>query len=104
MYRYKKFWNRIKKGDERVTDERAKSKTKFERTFLSNHIQKYYKILDSIPSTGDVIMDKVHYCERFIELMIDLTAQLPTRRFFNTGQFTIPVVVVVVQIGFAEQG
>lgn len=26
----------------------------------------------------------VHYCERFLELMIDLEALLPTRRFFNT--------------------
>lgn len=28
-------------------------------------------------------MDKVHYCERFLELLIDLEALLPTRRFFN---------------------
>ncbi len=58
----------------------------FERTFLSRHIEKYFRILESIPPDGDVLMDKVHYCERFVELMIDLTAQLPTRRFFNTGQ------------------
>ena len=61
----------------------------FERTFLSNHIKKYYKILDSIPATDEVQMDKVHYCERFIELMIDLAAQLPTRRFFNTGKISM---------------
>uniref|UniRef100_A0A8C6UHK6 RNA helicase aquarius n=1 Tax=Neogobius melanostomus TaxID=47308 RepID=A0A8C6UHK6_9GOBI len=29
-------------------------------------------------------MDQVHYCERFIELLIDLEALLPTRRWFNT--------------------
>ena len=34
-------------------------------------------------TTGDVDEDKIHYCERFLELMIDLEAQLPTRRFFN---------------------
>jgi intron-binding protein aquarius len=28
-------------------------------------------------------MDALHYCERFLELLIDLEAQLPTRRFFN---------------------
>ena len=28
--------------------------------------------------------DTVSYCERFLELMTDLVAQLPTRRFFNT--------------------
>ena len=69
-----------------MTNVEAKRKMNFERTFLSNHIKKYYRILDGIPATGDVQMDKVHYCERFTELMIDLTAQLPTRRFFNTGR------------------
>lgn len=28
--------------------------------------------------------DKIAYCERFLELLIDLEAQLPTRRYFNT--------------------
>jgi len=33
---------------------------------------------------GSVSEDKVRYCERFIELLIDLQSQLLTRRFFNT--------------------
>lgn len=33
--------------------------------------------------TGDIDIDAVHYCERFLELLIDLEALLPTRRFFN---------------------
>lgn len=33
---------------------------------------------------GPVLPDKVRYCERFLELVIDLEALLPTRRFFNT--------------------
>ena len=77
-----------------MTDVDAKRKMNFERTFLSNHIKKYYRILDGIPATGDVQMDKVHYCERFTELMIDLTAQLPTRRFFNTGRIFHPYLLV----------
>lgn len=32
---------------------------------------------------GDVDTEVVHYCERFLELVIDLEALLPTRRFFN---------------------
>jgi intron-binding protein aquarius len=32
----------------------------------------------------EVTSDAVHYCERFLELVIDLEALLPTRRFFNT--------------------
>lgn len=34
--------------------------------------------------TGVLLSDKVRYCERFLELVIDLEALLPTRRFFNT--------------------
>lgn len=33
--------------------------------------------------TGEISQEKVHYCERFLELMIDLEALLLTRRFFN---------------------
>lgn len=29
-------------------------------------------------------IDKIAFCERFLEFLIDLEAQLPTRRFFNT--------------------
>lgn len=32
---------------------------------------------------GEVDEDAVHYCERFLELLIDLEALLPTRRCFN---------------------
>lgn len=34
--------------------------------------------------TGNVFSDRVRYCERFLELVIDLEALLLTRRFFNT--------------------
>ena len=33
--------------------------------------------------TEEVDVEAVRYCERFLELMIDLEALLPTRRFFN---------------------
>lgn len=33
---------------------------------------------------GHIHRDKIHYCERFLELIIDLEALLPTRRYFNT--------------------
>ena len=33
---------------------------------------------------GTVCEDDVTFCERFLELITDLEAQLPTRRFFNT--------------------
>ena len=34
-------------------------------------------------AAGDVPETKVHYCERFVELLVSLEAQLPTRRFFT---------------------
>ena len=42
--------------------------------------------------SGD--MDKVQYCERILELLIDLQAQLPTRRFLNTLLDDLHVVVI----------
>lgn len=44
----------------------------------------FVKILYSIPESGDVDTDAIAYCERFLEFLIDLEAQLPTRRYFNT--------------------
>uniref|UniRef100_S4R7P2 Aquarius intron-binding spliceosomal factor n=1 Tax=Petromyzon marinus TaxID=7757 RepID=S4R7P2_PETMA len=79
----KKFWNLIKKSDEKL-EPKAKEQADYERRFLSRLIQKFVSVLNSIPAKGDVSADKVHYCERFIELMIDLEALLPTRRWFNT--------------------
>ncbi|XP_075007855.1 RNA helicase aquarius isoform X3 [Calonectris borealis] len=79
----RKFWNLIKKNDEKM-DEEARMQAYRERRFLSQLIQKFISVLKSIPVSGPISMDKVHYCERFIELMLDLEALLPTRRWFNT--------------------
>ncbi|KAM6131509.1 LOW QUALITY PROTEIN: RNA helicase aquarius [Pterocles gutturalis] len=79
----RKFWNLIKKNDEKM-DEETRMRAYRERRFLSQLIQKFISVLKSIPLSGPISMDKVHYCERFIELMLDLEALLPTRRWFNT--------------------
>uniref|UniRef100_A0A665WPG2 Uncharacterized protein n=1 Tax=Echeneis naucrates TaxID=173247 RepID=A0A665WPG2_ECHNA len=78
-----KFWNLIKKKYDKM-DADAAEQAKKERTFLSALIKKFLAVLVSIPPSETVSMDKVHYCERFLELMIDLEALLPTRRWFNT--------------------
>uniref|UniRef100_W5N2Y6 RNA helicase aquarius n=1 Tax=Lepisosteus oculatus TaxID=7918 RepID=W5N2Y6_LEPOC len=82
-----KFWNLIKKSYDKM-DEKPKEQANKERTFLSLLLRKFLGVLMSIPPSGPVSMEKVHYCERFIELMIDLEkkkqALLPTRRWFNT--------------------
>ncbi|KPP67951.1 Intron-binding protein aquarius-like [Scleropages formosus] len=78
-----KFWNLIKKNYEKM-DKKDSDQADRERTFLSLLIKKFLVVLSSILPSGDVSMEKVHYCERFLELMIDLEALLPTRRWFNT--------------------
>ncbi|KAH0620568.1 hypothetical protein JD844_021170 [Phrynosoma platyrhinos] len=67
----RKFWNLIRKNDGKM-DENAQTQAYQERRFLSQLIQKFISVLKSIPLSGPLSMDKVHYCERFIELMIDL--------------------------------
>ncbi|XP_043929809.1 RNA helicase aquarius isoform X2 [Protopterus annectens] len=79
----KKFWSLIRKSDEKLS-EKAREQADQERRFLSRLIKKFHTVLKLIPPSGSVSMDVVHYCERFIELMIDLEALLPTRRWFNT--------------------
>uniref|UniRef100_A0A5F8HAB6 RNA helicase aquarius n=1 Tax=Monodelphis domestica TaxID=13616 RepID=A0A5F8HAB6_MONDO len=79
----RKFWNLIKKNDEKM-DPKAREQAHKERRFLSELIQRFISVLKSVPLSETLTMDKVHYCERFIELVVDLEALLPTRRWFNT--------------------
>ncbi|XP_048393345.1 RNA helicase aquarius isoform X3 [Stegostoma tigrinum] len=78
----RKFWNLIKKKEK--VDEKSAEQANQEKRFLSCLISKFLGVLKNIPLSGPVSMDVVHYCERFIELMIDLEALLPTRRWFST--------------------
>ncbi|XP_034941084.1 RNA helicase aquarius [Chelonus insularis] len=78
--KWRKQWNFIRKRDK----PELKEKLDWERKFLHRLMIKFMNVLESIPLEGPLNSDKVHYCERFLELMIDLEALLPTRRFFNT--------------------
>lgn len=80
--RYRKYWNIIKKKDSKA-DEKTLKKLKFERMFLTNLTNLFFNVLNSIPKEGDADIDTIMFCERFVELMIDLESLLPTRRFFN---------------------
>lgn len=77
---WKKFWKKLQKRDK----PELKEKLEWERHFLQNLMIKFIEILESIPSEGELLEASVHYCERFLEFLIDLEALLPTRRFFNT--------------------
>ncbi|XP_047133675.2 RNA helicase aquarius isoform X1 [Hydra vulgaris] len=78
---YQKYWNIIKRKDSKASPDDLK-RLEFERRFISDLIYVFFKVLQSI-TEGEVDEDAVSYCERFIELMIDLQSLLPTRRFFN---------------------
>lgn len=75
---WKKFWKKLQKKD------KNEERSKFERHFLQRLMVKFFNILEAVPLDGDVLTETVRYCERFLELIIDLEALLPTRRFFNT--------------------
>ncbi|KAF8988830.1 hypothetical protein BGZ52_010807 [Haplosporangium bisporale] len=75
-----KFWRHLEKKFESM-DSEQQTKAVFERTWMSEMIKQFVQILESIED-GD--QEKVAYCERFMEFLIDLEAQLPTRRYLNT--------------------
>ncbi|KAK2717182.1 hypothetical protein QYM36_007331, partial [Artemia franciscana] len=81
--RWKKYWKAFLKKDSKVPAE-DKEKLDFERRFLKRLIEKFLGILEKIPQKGRIDEATLHYCERFLELLVDLEALLPTRRFFNT--------------------
>lgn len=76
-------------------------RVKKERGFLWHLMKLFLLVLEKIPREGELKMllvssvtncvlsgevneDAVSYCERVLEFLTDLLAQLPTRRFFNT--------------------
>lgn len=77
---WKKFWKKLQKKDK----PEQKEQLEFERFCLQKLMVKFMGILEEIPEEGPIQADTVRYCERFLELVIDLEALLPTRRFFNT--------------------
>ncbi|RUS34275.1 P-loop containing nucleoside triphosphate hydrolase protein [Jimgerdemannia flammicorona] len=80
----KKMWNAIEKKFE-GSDQATRKKMEFERSWLSVMLKEFIKILYTIPESedGPAPTDSIRYCERFLEFLIDLEAQLPTRRHFN---------------------
>lgn len=76
----KKAWRAAGKRFD-AGDEAAKAKMRFERSWL------YTMLIDFLQKLNGVEKDQslaLLYCERFLELLIDLLSQLPTRRYVNT--------------------
>ena len=82
----KRAWKKLTKRDAAM-DEITRLTAEKERKFLTRLFHKFLRVLYRIPEAGDggrVSRLDIAYCERFMELLIDLEAQLPTRRYFNT--------------------
>uniref|UniRef100_A0A1A9X2R8 RNA helicase aquarius n=1 Tax=Glossina brevipalpis TaxID=37001 RepID=A0A1A9X2R8_9MUSC len=77
---WRKYWRKLQKKEK----SEKKPENKWEQHFLQNLIIDFMEILENITLDGVISMHTIQYCERFLELMIDLEALLPTRRFFNT--------------------
>ncbi|KAG0314080.1 hypothetical protein BGZ99_008372 [Dissophora globulifera] len=75
-----KFWKHLEKKFDAM-DSTQQQKAIFERTWLNEMMKGFVQILETIENDES---DKIAYCERFMEFLIDLEAQLPTRRYFNT--------------------
>ena len=72
----KKAWRAAQKRFEAATPE-AQARSKFERSWLSSMTLDFMKRV----SATTMLSSDVVYCERFLELLVDLISQLPTRRY-----------------------
>ncbi|OJJ95874.1 hypothetical protein ASPACDRAFT_47224 [Aspergillus aculeatus ATCC 16872] len=76
----KKAWRAAAKRYD-AGDEAAKAKIRFERSWL------YTMFLDFLRRLNSAEKDQtqnLRYCERFLEFLVDLESQPPTRRYVNT--------------------
>lgn len=92
----KKAWRAATKRYE-AADDSAKAKLRFERSWLYSLLLDFLSLLYSPTGQGDTVslqqlndafqanlwLDQTVYCERFLEFLIDLQSQLPTRRYVN---------------------
>ncbi|KAL1988551.1 hypothetical protein VTN96DRAFT_8946 [Rasamsonia emersonii] len=76
----KKAWRAAAKRYE-AADESTKAKIRFERSWLYTMLLDFIQRLNG-PEKNQA--ENVRYCERFLELLVDLDSQLPTRRYVNT--------------------
>ena len=76
----KKAWRAAAKRYD-AGDEPTKAKMRFERSWLYTMLLDFLRRLN-VPEKEQT--DDLRYCERFLELLVDLESQLPTRRYVNT--------------------
>jgi intron-binding protein aquarius len=78
----RKMWRAAAKRLE-TADGETKGRIQFERSWLYTLLMDFMDRIYDVQG-GDAGKDNLVYCERFLELLIDLQSQLPTRRFVNS--------------------
>ena len=73
-----KVWKSLTKKNAKA-DEQTQKKNNFDRSFLQTLMNNFCEMI----AVEDFSDDLVHYCQRFLDLLIDLDSCLPTRRWFN---------------------
>ena len=76
----RKAWRASQKRYD-AADEPNKARLRFERSWLYSMVLGFYNHI--YPSKAQDA-ESVLYCEKFLELLVDLESQLPTRRYVNT--------------------
>ncbi|PCG97984.1 CWF11 family [Penicillium occitanis (nom. inval.)] len=87
----KKAWRAAAKRYE-AADESMKAKIRFERGWLYTLILNF---LQRVSTPDQAQADNIRYCERFLELLVDLNSQLPTRRYVNTLLQDLNILAVI---------
>ncbi|ORX82702.1 P-loop containing nucleoside triphosphate hydrolase protein, partial [Anaeromyces robustus] len=100
---FKKLWDRIEKKYKKSNAE-AKETIDFQRDFFINLFKIFITILNSIPLQGEAPPYSISFCERFLELLIDLETQLPTRRFFNILLNDLHIIPLCYDSDLAKRG
>lgn len=90
----KKLWRASgKKYD--AADEEGKAKLRSDRSWLTQMILVFYNLLYAEPVEGQQNRERVVYVERFVEFLVDLESQLPTRRYVNFLLRDLQVLTVI---------
>ena len=94
----KKVWTRIQKNDQKLEPQQLEA-VMFERKFLVSLIRVFTSILHSIPAMDEAKslelkqQHEIAFVERVVQLLVDIEALLPTRRWFNAILDDMHVVV-----------
>ncbi|PGH11437.1 hypothetical protein AJ80_07116 [Polytolypa hystricis UAMH7299] len=87
----KKAWRLAAKRYD-IADDAGKARMKFDRSWLYSMLVDFLQRLNAFEEGH---ADNVRYCERFMEFLVDLDSQLPTRRYVNTLFKDLNIVPVI---------